>query len=538
MPNKLTSALKKISISSSRRDREDRGEASAPVTSGSTSRPTVAGLSGRTAATVGSQAPRVEPWKLQPYRGTTVRTGPRVGLPRMRGSINNTVDVDPAAAGRYGTRVTCRALSLAWLGTPKFIDQVVNANDVKNFFSEGEGLRAFDARQDQLERQAPAARTLMSDRGFGAYVHDLAQHMAAHGLDETGTLLVTPNHALGLKLQRKAGDKGERFVLSAYDPNASGVQIKMQELDVQTLGGFGALRLSQMFPDIAKSFPPGTPGSQMCFKAMSCEGIELAAGSSLPYVGDPDALRSGAAVALALQDNGPEQLAIVADALVAQGLTGSAALDAVAGARQDGHMAFYSAAQKGTPHAQAYAELMRDLAIPRDEACRLMTGQRPGGNDTPAVHVAARRNGCEFIESFGRGLAALGLPPHEAGPLLRGQGADHTALGTAAQYGHADFVRSYGLAVRAAGLQGRDAARLMEGRYHGDRALSLAARSGNTAFMAAYFETLGTLSIDRGDLARLIKSTAREVRQTPNDDVRSAFLAGMQSLALSPSDLL
>jgi hypothetical protein len=503
----------------------------------STSSPVIAGLSARTAAAGGSGPPRVDPWKLKPYREPTVRTGPLAGAQRMRSSINNTIDVDPPFAGRYGTRVTCRALSLAWLTTPKFVDEVVNANRVKSFFSAGEGLRAVDALLDRAEEQSPAARALMNDGGFGNYVHDLAGHMAAHGLKEADTLLVTPNHAIGLKLARMGGEKGDRFVLSAYDPNASGVQIKVQDLDVSNPAGLRALRLSQMFPDIGQSFPPETPADQMCFKAMSMNGIELGAGRGLAYVSDPAGLHSGAAVALALQDSAPDQLASVASALVQQGLTGGAALNAVSGTRHAGHTAFYSASQKGTPHAQAYAELMRDLGIPRDEACRLMTGQRPGSSDVPAVHMAARRNGCAFIESFGRGLAALGLEPQVAGPLLRGQGPDHTALGTAAKYGNADFVRSLGRAMRDAGLQGRDAARLMEGRYHGDRALSIAVRNGDAAFVKSHLETLGSLSIDHADLVRLLKATSWEVQRTPNTNVRAAFAAGLRSLRLRPSDL-
>jgi len=207
---------------------------------------------------------------------------------------------------------------MAYLLTPKFLDEVIHGNRLVEHFSvEGYHQGLLDEVK-RLYLQPEATRQIVTNDGFGTFVSDAVAQMQQSNVDLSRFALSatgrnTTDHMLALVIERKRGKNPDQFVLRGFDPNLTGNHKRLVIEAECSVEGLTVLRGDHFFPQI-DTYLASQSGAEGTLVAMSLEGMELAPPGSLRYVGGDDAVAHGNVdfaqmVSAGLSINLPELLA-------------------------------------------------------------------------------------------------------------------------------------------------------------------------------------------------------------------------------------
>ena len=465
--------------------------------------------------------------------GQPSRTGHAKDKPYYSSKRNPNISFNPTAMPASNRAVpqsvTCRHLSISWIENPNFLEVAQSAESIRRYFAAPETSRdRAEQRYASAMHTDEAFKRCVGNAQFGHWLEDTFKALRTSGRTETTALVVTLEHAMALRMQRKTeADGSERICVTCYDPNRTSAHLRFEastskQLRARSLaecfgpeyfGDEASLCCTTISQDIATSrpvlaFAPSSAGlaalSQLATHALatgqSATVRAVLAQLAAAGIAGTDAInalldcrnrKSGApGFALALQNGHTEALQAFMYGLPALGVTGAHALPLLSARRRDGVTGLMAAMQCN--HAEtvaAWLDGLHAVGLYRGEAASLLGGALPNG--TTAHYLAFQFGNTEAVTAWLARLPALGIQAREAAALLGASLSNGwTPLIAAMNGGHADTVRALLESLTQLGLsQAQIASVLYAQTSNGATGLSLAQAKGHTAavdvFLAA-----------------------------------------------------
>lgn len=438
----MLNRLKKLSLSSSSSSsQQSSGSRKTPRPERAPKRPSREGLLSGLPESLPSRTVRV---KDKPYYSS--KRDPNV-------SFNPTAM--PAAEGAVPQTVKCRHLSMSWIESPNFLEVAQSADSIRSYFAAPDTSRnRAEQRYLNALRADEAFKRCVGNAEFGHWLADTVTDLRAQGRRETTALVVTLEHAMALRMQRKTEAHGsERICVTCYDPNRTSAQLRFEATTPQQLYA----------RSLAECFGPEYFGEN----ASLCTIISQDLGTSRPV----------------LNYAPPRADLAVLSQLATHGLsTGQSAL------------------------VRAVLMQLESGGIHGVDAIEVLLACRGGKSGAPGLARALQDGHTEALRAFMSGLPALGLTGIHAWPLLSARRPDGvTGLMTAMQCNHAETVAAWLDGLHALGLAGGDAAALIGSTLpNGATAHYLAFQFGNTDAVKAWLTRLPTLGILSDEAAALL----------------------------------
>ncbi|XUW93169.1 ShET2/EspL2 family type III secretion system effector toxin (plasmid) [Burkholderia sp. M6-3] len=491
-----------------------------------------------------SQIHPVLPQRKELYIGETVKKGPLAGKPRTHDNLNGEVPLST------GQTVVCRHLAYAYLTERNgFLDTHLQTREGIQTFFEGK-LDKLDNLIDKITVDE-SRRQIVDNMGFGPWLADTAQAMLHSGTGEARGLIMTPFHALAVKIVHKpADDKEARLAISFYDPMNTGQHTKIVLSATEDTKSLKTLSLQNCFDQWQRYFDPRQNIDTTTASISLLDDIPLAVPSKLKYWSTGADSLPGAMylamrhvlpsvlVALGEEISGyrfdEQQIMLVLDGrgpggspaifptmktahvdllkamgvvLERLGLKGDRVAWLIEAKRADGCPALYLANQEGREaHARfaiAVGEVARQLQFSPATTIRLFAAKRPNG--VPGLFSAALNGNDNMIMAYAKALKPLGICPTQAIELFAGKDADGvTAPYVAAFKGHAGVFEAYGEAMTTLGIPRDQAVQLLEEKVQGMSPVYVAAVNGHESVINAINKVLSRLGIQGQQAVRIL----------------------------------
>ena len=362
----------------------------------------------------------------------------------------------PAAQGAVPQSVTCRHFSISWIENPNFLEVTQSEKSIQRYFAKPETSRnRAEERYMSAMRTDEAFKRCVGNAQFGHWLADTCTDLKAGGRTETTALVVTLEHAMALRMQRKAeADGSERICVTCYDPNRTSAHLRFEASTPQQLHA----------RSLAECFGPEYFGDQ---SSLCCTIISQDIATSRP--------------ALAYAPSGTHLAAL-------------------------SQLATHALATGQSATVRAVLAQLESADIKGADAIEALLDCRNRKSGAPGFAIALQDGHTEALRAFLAGLPALGLTGAHAWPLLNARRRDGvTGLMAAMQCNHAPTVAAWLDGLHAVGLNGSDAASLLGVALpNGATAQYLAFQFGNTEAVKAWLARLPTLGIQGNEAAALL----------------------------------
>lgn len=522
-PCKTVGMLKKLTklfASSSSSERQSRGShGTAPARQGTVSRPAREGLLSGLPETRPPAAVRA---KDTPYYSS--KRDPNI-------SFNPTAM--PAVEGAKAQRATCRHLSVGWIDNPDFLEVAQSAESIRHYFSAPEtSLDRAEQRYASALHTDEAFKRCVGNAQFGQWLADTSTDLVASGRTQTTALVLTLEHAMALRMQRKTdADGSERICVTCYDPNRTSAHLRFEAATPQQLNA----------RSLAECFGPeyfSDTASLFC----TIVGQDLATTRPVLSYAPPhtDFATLAQLATHALATGQSSTVGAVLMLLASAGVNGADATAVLLNCRhrKSGAPGFALAMQEG--HGQAVSAFMSGLpalGLAGAHAWPLLDAKRQDG--VTGLMTAMQRNHAQAVAAWLDGLHAVGIFGADAAALLGSalpNGA--TAHYLAFQFGNTDAVEAWLARLPALGIQGREAAALLGApRPTGWTPLIAAMSGGHADTVRAFLESLPYMGLSREQIASLLDAQARSgatgltlATAKGHTAAVDVFLAGRQAL--------
>ncbi len=396
--------------------------------------------------------------KRVPYLPRFVKTGDLVGQPRMGESLNGVVTVGTTAASPHsGEQVFCRHLAHSYIEDRKFLDLAAqNPCDLHDYYSHGR-LQALEQRHDEWQGSPPEVQQVVGNRQFGHWLADIAQEMGRANKACAEALLLSPDHAMAVRIQHKSR-RGAKYVrVSCYDPNGNqpGGTGNHTPLEVNRPDELRKHSMQDFFSRLSTYFSGGEADTA-CVAAI-CPEVRLPKAHALPYLspGGPEGAPPGyaAALAAAVSRHLPETLNALCKLLAAQGVTGSEVLPLL----DNLALPLCAAAELGFPGMfKSFADALRLLGVRGAAALPALQAKEPLGHS--ALHLAVKSGHTAAFVDFAQALVRLEITGDAAVAALEARDAEGVpALLRAAQLKLPDAFVNFAKALQILGIAGMPA---------------------------------------------------------------------------------
>lgn len=394
--------------------------------------------------------------KRVPYLPRFIKTGAQAGQPRMGDNLNGVVAVGAHAASPHsGTPVFCRHLALSYIEDRRFLDLAAqNPCDLHDYYSDG-GLDVLERRHDEWLRSPPEVRQVVGNRQFGHWLADVAEEMGQADKTCAEALLLSPNHAMAARIQRKFR-RGARYIrVSCYDPNGNvpGGTGNHTALEVSRPDELRKHSMQDFFTRLSGYFQ-GSEVDAACVAAI-CPDVPLQKTHALPYLDrDIPPPEYAAALDAAVRGHFPGALHALCKRLAAQGVTGNEALQLI----DTPDRPLWAAAGLGFPGLfESFAEALRHLDVRGAAALPALRAQGPEGFSA-ALHKAVANGHTAAFTDFARALVRLEITGDAALAALEARNAEGVSpIQRAAQLKHPDAFVNFAKALQILGIVGKPA---------------------------------------------------------------------------------
>lgn len=442
--------------------------------------------------------------------------------------------VMPAAEGAVPQSVTCRHFSMSWIEDPNFLDVTQSEESIRRYFSAPETSRSRAERRYMSALHTDEAfKRCIGNAQFGHWLADTCMDLTASGRAETTALVVTLEHAMALRMQRKTeADGSDRICVTCYDPNRTSAHLRFEASTPQELRA----------RSLAECFGPEYFSDQA---SLCCTIISQDIATSRPALTyAPSSTDSAALSQLATHALATGQSATVRAVLAQLESAGTQGADAIevlldCRNRQSGAPGFAIALQDGHTEAlQAFMSGLPALGLTGAQAWPLLNARRRDG--VTGLMAAMQCNHAQTVAAWLDGLHAVGLNGSDAASLLGGalpNGA--TAHYLAFQFGHTETVKAWLARLPTLGIQGNEAAALLGAPLSSGWTPLIAAMNGGHAdTVRACLESLPQLGLNREQIESLMYAktstgaTALSLAQAKGHTAAvDVFLAGQQALS-------
>ena len=415
-------------------------------------------------------------------------------------NINFNPTAMPQATNAAPQSVTCRHFSMSWIEDPDFLEVAQSAESIRRYFSAPQTSRdRAEQRYTNALHTDEAYKQCVGNAQFGHWLADTATNLQASGLTATTALVLTIEHAMAVRMQRKTdADGSQRICVTCYDPNRTGAQLRFEAAAPEQLRE----------RSLAECFGPEYFGDHA---SLCCTAIDQNLATSrpalayAPSIADFPALSQIATHALATGQ--PATVRVAIELLEGADIKGIDAIEVLLGCRnkKSGAPGFALAMQDN--HADALHAFMSGLPaldLIGAQAWPLLSARRRDG--VTGLMTAMQCNHVHAVAAWMDGLQTIGVRGSDAAALLgialpNGATAHYLAF----QFGNADVIETWLARLPALGIQGNDAAALLGAPLSTGRTPFIAAMNGGHAdAVQALLERLPQLGLSRQQIASLL----------------------------------